>query len=129
MIDINRQDLNRMVYKYSKKRDMSNLKLEYSTAVCYDNKINIKEVTMHMNIWLNDELMKGVEAIMKAEDKKRNTVIAHAVKEYVQKKHRNEWPDAIKNFSGIKGLKDWGGFEVDRNKLKETKDSMFGEKE
>ena len=111
---------------------MSDLILERSPAVCYIDKINIKEVTMHMNIWLNDELMKGVEAIMKAEDKKRNTVIADAVKEYVQKKHKNEWPDVIKNFSGISGLKDWGGFEVDRSKLKaaeEVKDTIFGGKE
>lgn len=131
MIDINGYYLSRMINRCSKKRGTSNLKLECSTAVRYTNKINIKEVTMHMNIWLNDELMKGVEAIMKAEDKKRNTVIADAVKEYVQKKHKNEWPDAIKNFSGISGLKDWGGFEVDRNKfkeIKEAKDTMFGEK-
>ena len=45
---------------------MSDLSLERSPTVCYTNKINIKEVTMHINIWLNDELMKGVEAIMKA---------------------------------------------------------------
>jgi len=78
-----------------------------------------------MNIWLNNELMKGVEAIMKAESKKRNTVIADAVKEYVKKKHHNEWPESIKDFKGIKGLEDWKGFEADRENLKENKESMF----
>ena len=82
---------------------------------------------MHMNIWLNNELVKGVEAIMKAEGKKRNTVIADAVNEYVKKKHHNEWPESIMNFKGIKGLEDWKGFEADRENLKENKESMFEE--
>ena len=48
-------------------------------------------------------------------------------KEYVKKKHHNEWPESIMNFKGIKGLEDWKGFEADRENLKENKESMFEE--
>lgn len=83
---------------------------------------------MHFNIWINDELMKEVEAIMKVEKKKRNKVINEAVVEYVNKVKRREWPDEIKNFKGIEGLEDWEGFEADRYKFKEESKGIFGEK-
>ena len=84
---------------------------------------------MHMNIWLNDKLMKGVEIIMKDEGKKRNTVIADAVTHYLNHKKPDQWPDEIKNFTGIKGLEDWEGFEAGRKNLKEPKENIFGDKE
>lgn len=84
---------------------------------------------MHFNIWINDELMKGVEAIMKVEKKKRNKVINEAVAEYVNKVKRKEWSDKIKNFKGIEGFKEEDRFENCRKELKELREEVFGGKE
>ena len=80
---------------------------------------------MHFNIWINDYLIQGLETIMRAEGKKRNTVIAEAVTEYIKQKQLSQWPDEIKNFNGIKGIKNWEGFEADRHGLKEPTEHIF----
>ena len=84
---------------------------------------------MHFNIWIKDELIKGVQTIMKLEKKNRNKVINEAVEEYVNKTKKKEWSDEIKNFKGIEGLKFWEGFEADRYKFKEESKEIFGSKE
>jgi hypothetical protein len=80
---------------------------------------------MHFNIWVNDDLMKDLTGIMEMEGKKRNTVISEAITQYIEHKRSSHWPDEIKNFSGIKGLKNWEGFEADRLKLKRPKENIF----
>lgn len=84
---------------------------------------------MQFNVWVNDNLIKDVEAIMRSEGKKRNTVINEAIAEYVKNKKSKEWSEEIKNFKGIEGLEDWEGFESYRKGLKEPRDVIFGEKE
>lgn len=80
---------------------------------------------MHFNVWINDNLMKSVEMIMKIEGKKRNTVISEAITQYVKQKQPNQWPDEIKNFKGIEGIESWEGFEADRLKLKDPEENIF----
>ena len=81
---------------------------------------------MHFNIWVNDNLIKDIESIMKETGHKRNKVITEAIAEYIKKRKSQEWPEIIKNFKGIKGLENWEGFEDFRKELNEPREIEFG---
>ena len=61
---------------------------------------------MHYNLWFNQELVKGIEVIMKKTGKKRNTVVREAVEKYVKDWNQSSWPEVIKNFKGIEDFKE-----------------------
>ena len=82
---------------------------------------------MHYNLWFNQELVKGIEVIMKKTGKKRNTVVREAVEKYVKDWNQSSWPEVIKNFKGIEGLENWEGFEGFRKELNEPREIEFGE--
>ena len=82
---------------------------------------------MHFNIWVNDNLVKEMELIMKETGHKRNKIITEAITEYVKKRKFQEWPEVIKNFKGIEGLENWEGFEGFRKELNEPREIEFGE--
>lgn len=84
---------------------------------------------MHYNLWFNQELVKGIEVIMKKTGKKRNTVVKEAVEKYVKDWNQSSWPEVIKNFKGIEDFKEEDRFENFRKELKEPRGVIFGEKE
>ena len=83
---------------------------------------------MQFNIWVNNELMKDIEVIMKSEGKKKNAIINEAIAEYIKYKKSKRWSNDIKNFKGIKGFKEENKFENFRDELKEVKWGTFGDK-
>ena len=81
---------------------------------------------MHFNIWVNDNLVKEMESIIKETGHKRNKIITEAITEYVKKRKFQEWPEVIKNFKGIEGREHWEGFEGFRKELNEPREIEFG---
>lgn len=83
---------------------------------------------MHFGVWINNSLMKGLEVLIRETGKKRNTIIAEALMEYLDKTRHQEWPDDIKCFKGIKGFGLKDRFEQSRSELKNLRDDIFEDK-
>lgn len=80
---------------------------------------------MHFNLWFNDTLVAGIQKIMEATGKKRNTVIKEAVEKYINDWDGFSWPEEIKKFKGIEGFSEEDRFENVRNGLKKSEGNLL----
>jgi predicted transcriptional regulator len=69
---------------------------------------------MNVNIYVEDELGKEINQMAQLLGKSRNAIIREALKEWVIHHSRNEWPDIVKNYAGVK---DFPRFEDYRDEL------------
>jgi Ribbon-helix-helix protein, copG family len=58
---------------------------------------------MTFTIYLDKESAHQFERIAKESGKKRNALIREALKEWLARRKRSQWPSEIINFKGIKG--------------------------
>ena len=83
------------------------------------------EVGMNFNIYLNENLVKELKAIVASTKKRRNAIIQEAVREFVTRYHKKQWSKYVQNFSGIKELQRREGFEKTRDELKIPQNDIF----
>lgn len=80
---------------------------------------------MNINIYINDNLAKQLDAVAIISHKKRNTLIQEAISLLVQNYKKEKWPDSILSFQVMKDLSEWAGFESYRKGLKEPETNIF----
>ena len=80
---------------------------------------------MNFNIYLNNNLAKQLDSLIKRTKKKRNTIIQEAIAAFAQQDQSKQWPTSIQSFHGINGLTNWNGFESTRKDLKQPNTEIF----
>lgn len=70
---------------------------------------------MTFSIYLDQELVDQFNRIASESGKTRNALIREALKEWVDRRKRSQWPAEVLNFKGVKGA---ARFEEDRKLLK-----------
>jgi predicted transcriptional regulator len=74
---------------------------------------------MHFNIYLDDETGKQLNAVAKQSGQTRNALIREAIKEWLARHARPQWPEAVMAFEGVP---DMPPFEAGRKQLKPPAD-------
>lgn len=69
---------------------------------------------MNINIYLEDELAKSLNQLVKQSGHTRNAVIREAVREYIVHHEIENWPASVLNYKGSKGMTP---FESHRDEL------------
>lgn len=77
---------------------------------------------MNINIYLEDDLAKSLNQIVKGSGQSRNAVIREAVREYIILHEEKKWPSSIVNYKGTKGITP---FESQRDDLLPPKEDPF----
>jgi Arc/MetJ-type ribon-helix-helix transcriptional regulator len=56
---------------------------------------------MNFSLHLNDELVRRLNAMAQATGKSRNALIREAVEEWLERRARGQWPEAVLGFPGV----------------------------
>lgn len=81
---------------------------------------------MIFSVQMDDELGKSVAAIAKRENRSRNSVVKDALREYVHRHEKTEWPPSVREHLRGKGvLEDIPAFESYRDELLPPREIEF----
>jgi hypothetical protein len=77
---------------------------------------------MGFHIYLEPELQSEIESLCRESGRKRNSVVREALREYVQKRVQQKWPDAVFDFKPDPKL---ARFESLRGDLLSDRENIF----
>jgi metal-responsive CopG/Arc/MetJ family transcriptional regulator len=69
---------------------------------------------MHFNIYLDDETGEQLDHAAEQTGESRNALIGRAVREWLKRQGRSQWPSELLNF---KGIAEMTSFEASRDEL------------
>ncbi len=73
---------------------------------------------MTFSVQMDEELEKSVSSIAKRENRSRNSVVKDALREYVERHGRNEWPPLVlEHLRGTGVIEEVPAFESYRDEL------------
>ena len=72
------------------------------------------ENAMHFNVYIDDATGRALNQAAEQEGETRNALIRKAVREWLARQGKPQWPDAVLGFEGVANMPP---FEDNRNKL------------
>ena len=70
---------------------------------------------MHFNVYIDDQLGQKLTDVARQSGQTRNALIRSAVKDWLERRNKPQWPDVVMSFTGIADI---SAFEAGRNELK-----------
>ena len=70
---------------------------------------------MNFNIYLDDETGQQLSQLAKQTGENRNALVRQAVRDWLNRRGKPQWPDEVLAFRGVAGMP---RFEANRDKLK-----------
>lgn len=79
---------------------------------------------MPVSIHLDEETLKGLDAVAKASGMSRSSIVRDAVRQWLERNGRSNWKELVQTLAG--SLEDFGGFESNRDDLLEPDANPLG---
>ena len=79
---------------------------------------------MPVSIYLDEETLKGLDAVAKASGMSRSSIVRDAVRQWLERNGRSNWNDLLQTRAG--SLEGFNGFESNRDDLLEPDANPLG---